>query len=250
MDPQVVRSDYEPNGEVPKCPICGMPLSVRLKGEKAKLPEGITARVQFSPERIQLAGIKTMPVGYRPMVKQTTTVGYVAFDESGLSRIVSRVEGYVEKLYVDTTFTMVHKGDPLAEIYSPELYSAAQELITARQRGGMADLVAGARKKLLLLGVSPEEIDAIAASGQAAPRLVIRSPQTGYVVDKKMVAGASVEARMTLFDVADLSTVWVEADVYEKDIALLQPGQAVEATVEALPNRTFAGQACLGLPST
>ncbi len=100
----------------------------------------------------------------------------------------------------------------------------------------------------MLLGVGPEEIDAIAASGQAAPRLVIRSPQTGYVVDKKIVAGSSVETRMTLFEVADLSTVWVEADVYEKDIALLKPGQAVEATVEAFPNRTFAGKLALVYP--
>ena len=189
MDPQVVRSTYEPNGDVPKCPICGMPLSLRKKGEAAKLPEGITGRVQLSPERIQLAGIKTVPVEYRPMAKQTKTVGYVTFDESRLSRIVSRVEGYVEKLYVDETFTVVHKGDPLAEIYSPELYSTARELVlaTPRRRGG--DLAAAARNKLLLLGVSPQEIDGIVASGQPSPRLVIRSPQTGYVVEKKIVVG-------------------------------------------------------------
>ena len=125
MDPQVVRSNYEPNGEVPKCPICGMPLSIRKKGEATKLPEGVTGRVQLSPERIQLAGIKTVPVEYRPMAKETKTVGYVAFDESRLSKIVSRVDGYVEKLYVDKTFDVVKKGDPLAEVYSPELYSTA-----------------------------------------------------------------------------------------------------------------------------
>ncbi len=135
MDPQVIRSTYEPNGDVPKCPICGMPLSVRKKGKRPKLPAGVTGRVQLSPERIQLAGIKTVAVEYRPVAKQTKTVGYVAFDESRLSRIVSRVEGYVEKLYVDETFTVVHKGDPLAEIYSPELYSTARELVLATRAG-------------------------------------------------------------------------------------------------------------------
>ena len=75
MDPQVIRSTYEPNGDVPKCPICGMPLSMRKKGEAAELPAGITGRVQLSPERIQLAGIKTVPVEYRPVAKQTKTVG-------------------------------------------------------------------------------------------------------------------------------------------------------------------------------
>jgi Cu(I)/Ag(I) efflux system membrane fusion protein len=248
MDPQVIRSTYEPNGDVPKCPICGMPLSVRAKGEATKLPEGVTGRVQLSPERVQLAGIKTATIQYRPIAKQTKTVGYVAFDESRLSRIVSRVEGYVEKLYVDETFTVVHQGDPLAEIYSPDLYSAAQELVLASRAGGVADLAAAARKKLLLFGVSQQEIDSIAASGQPTPRLVIRSPQTGYVVEKKIVVGSSVEAKMTLLEVADLTTVWIEADVYEKDIPFLQVGQKVEATVEADPHHIFTGRLALIYP--
>jgi Cu(I)/Ag(I) efflux system membrane fusion protein len=248
MDPQVVRSTYEPNGDVPKCPICGMPLSQRKKGETVKLPEGVTGRVQLSPERIQLAGIKTVSVGYRPVAKQTKTVGYITFDESRLSRIVSRVEGYVEKLYVDETYTVVHKGDPLAELYSPELYSTARELVVATRAGGVGDLAAAARNKLLLLGVGQQEIDAIVASGQPSPRLVIRSPQAGYVVEKKIVAGSSVDAKMTLFEVADLSTVWIEADVYEKDIPFLEVGQEVEAVVEAYPNRTFLGRVAMIYP--
>jgi Cu(I)/Ag(I) efflux system membrane fusion protein len=145
MDPQVVRSTYEPNGDVPKCPICGMPLSIRKKGDAVRLPEGITGRVQLSPERIRLAGIMTAPVDYRPVARETKTVGYVAFDESRLAQIVSRVDGYVEKLYVDKTFAVVRKGDPLAEIYSPELYSAARELGLATRDGGVADLAAAAR---------------------------------------------------------------------------------------------------------
>ena len=248
MHPNVVRSTYEPNGDVPSCPICGMPLSVREKGEAPPLPAGVTARVQFSPERIQLAGIKTVPVDYRPMLNQVRTVGTVSFDESRLSRVVSRVAGYVEKLYVDKTFTMVNKGDRLAEIYSPELYSAAQELILAQRSTAIADLAASARKKLLLLGVDQKEIDAIGASSQAAPRLVIRSPQTGYVVSKNVVEGSSVDAQMTLLEVADLSTVWVEADVYEKDLGRIEPGQSVEATVEAVPGKIFTGQIALVYP--
>jgi Cu(I)/Ag(I) efflux system membrane fusion protein len=248
MDPQVVRSDYEPNGDVPKCPICGMPLRQRKKAEKVELPAGITGRVQLSPERIQLAGIKTAPVEYRGAARRTKTVGYVTYDESRLSRVVSRVDGYVEKLYVDKTFDLVRKGDPLAEIYSPELYATAKELLLAGGHGGVADLAASARQKLLLLGVDQREIDGIVASGQPSARLIIRSPQTGYVVEKKIVVGASVEAKMTLLEVADLSAVWVEADVYEKDIPFLAPGQKVEATVESYPNRTFAGKLALVYP--
>ena len=249
MDPQVVQSTYEPNGDVPKCPICQMPLSVREKGTAVQLPPGITARVQLSPERVHQAGIQTVAVDYRPVVQQTKTVGYIAFDESRLSRVVSRVDGYVEKLYVDKTFTLVHQGDPLAEIYSPELFSTARELALATRDGGVADLAAAARKKLELLGVGRTEIDAIVASGKASPRLVLRSPQTGYVVDKKIVVGSSVDAKMTLLEIADLSTVWVEADVYEKDIAFLQVGQKVEATVEARPGAVFPGKLALIHPT-
>ena len=248
MDPQVVRPGYEPNGDVPKCPICGMPLAVRKTGEKVKLPTGVTARVQLSPERIQLAGIKTVAVEYRPMFRETKTVGYVTFDESRLSRVVSRVDGYVEKLYVDKTFDFVRRGDPLAEIYSPDLYSTARELILSAKGQGVDGVATYARNKLLLLGVDRVDIDRMVAAGEPSTQIVIRSPQTGYVVAKKIVAGASVEAKMTLLEVADLSTVWIEADVYEKDIAFLQVGQTIEATVEAYPQRVFKGKLALIYP--
>ena len=242
MDPQVVRRTYESNGDLPHCPICGMPLRIHDKGTKEELPAGVTGRVQLSPERIQMAGIKTVAVDYRPVARQTKTVGYVTYDESGLSRIVSRVDGYVEKLYVDKSFTVVHKGDPLAEIYSPELYGTALQLVLDSRSQGLGKLVAAERDKLMLLGVSPQDIDRMVASGEPSQRVMIRSPQSGYVVEKKIVLGASVEAKMTLFEVADLATVWIEAEVYENDIAFLQPGQKVEARVESYPNRTFAGK--------
>ena len=103
--------------------------------------------------------------------------------------------------------------------------------------------MAESAKKLLLLGVSAGGSRRRSPTGKEPPaRLVIRSPQSGFVVEKKIVVGASVEPKMTLLEIADLSSVWVEAEVYEKDIAFLQPGQKVEATVEAYPNRTFPGE--------
>ena len=241
MHPQVTRNGYESNGDVPICPICGMPLSLHDKGAKEELPPGVTGRVSLSPERIAMAGIKTATIGYRPMSRQTKTVGYVTYDESRMSRVVSRVEGYVEKLYVDKTFTVVRKGDALAEIYSPELYSTAKELILAKRSNVSPELAESARQKLLLLGVSEEEIAAITASREPPKRLVIRSPQSGYVIDKKIVRGASVEPKMTLLEIADLSSVWVEAEVYEKDLAFLSPGQKVAAKVDAWSEQTFRG---------
>jgi Cu(I)/Ag(I) efflux system membrane fusion protein len=248
MHPQVVRSGMEPNGEMPKCPICGMPLSLRKRSVAAPLPTGVTGRVQLSPERIRMAGVQTVPVEFRPMNKEVATVGEVAYDETKLSRITSRVSGYLEKLYVDRTFVKVDKGDPLADVYSPELYIAAKELVLTTRPGGPQDLAQSARQRLALLGVSPREIDQIAVSGKAVPRLTLRSPQSGYVIAKDVVEGSRVEEGMTLIQVADLATVWIEADVYESDIALLRPGQGVRATVDALPNRSFGGTIALVYP--
>ena len=249
MHPQVVRNGLEPNGEVPKCPICGMPLSLRTKGQLPALARGVTGRVQLSPDRIQLAGIQTALVEYRPLSKQITTVGNVTYDESRLSRVVSRVGGYVEKLYINKTFTLCKEGEPLAEIYSPDLYSAGQEMLSASQRTGSGtDLAASVRQRLRLLGVSDEEIRGIVQSGRATPLLVIRSPQHGYVMLKDIVKGARVEPGMTLLEVADLSTVWIEAEVYEKDLPFLREGQSIEATVESLPGRVFSGKVSLIYP--
>ena len=121
MHPSVIQ------GEPGQCPICGMPLARRAKGEKAALPEGVTARVQLAPFRISQAGIRTAEVGYAPLVQTLTTVGYVAFDERRLANVVSKVPGKtrVERLFVNYTGKEVKAGEPLAELYSPELSRSA-----------------------------------------------------------------------------------------------------------------------------
>jgi Cu(I)/Ag(I) efflux system membrane fusion protein len=248
MHPNVVRQGLDPNGAIPKCPICGMPLSLRKKGEVLKLPEGVLSRKQLSPEQIQLAGIKTVTVAYQPLTKELTTVGYVGYDESRRSRIVSRVAGYLEKLYVDKPWTSVKEGDPLVEIFSPELYSGVRELLQATERGANSALAKSGREKLRLLGVGDQEIDEIVQSGRANHRLVMRSPRTGHVIRKEVLEGGHIEAGQTLFEIADLTQIWIEAEVYEADIELIHEGQAVEATVEAFRNRPFAGRVSLVHP--
>ncbi|TPW11196.1 MAG: membrane-fusion protein, partial [bacterium] len=248
MHPWVARSDRDPDGSIPKCPICGMSLSTRKKGDKPELPANVTGRVQFSPDRIRLAGLATEKVAYRRLVKELTTVGSVRYDEGQLSRIVTRVSGYVEKLLVNSTYEQVMLGQPMVELYSPELVSAVRELLLMRKAGGQAELAGLARKKLELFGVAPNEIDEVLRAGDAAHRLLIRSPQQGYVIRKEVVRGARVEVGQTLFEVADLSKVWIEADVYEKDVAFLRAGQAIEATVEAWPGKVFHGKVSLVHP--
>jgi Cu(I)/Ag(I) efflux system membrane fusion protein len=285
MHPTVVRDGLEPDGSVPKCPICGMPLSLHKKGEHVDLPEGIAARVQLSPERIAMAGVKTAEVTYQPLVKEIRTVGAVDYDETRRSRIVSRAAGFVEKLYVDKSYTAVAQGEPLALIYSPDLSSTAADLVLALNRGA-TDLVESGKERLKRLGIDENEVEQIVAERQllmavkrgdkveadrVADRLrrldvpdseineikttrqvpsgiVIRSPFSGHIINKAIVQGDKVDAGMTLFDVADLSHAWVEADVFETDIPLLHAGQAVDVTVEGLPNEVFHGQILLVHP--
>lgn len=250
MHPQIIRA--EPGN----CPICGMPLSKRKKGEASKLPEGVTARVQFSPFRIAQGGIRTSAVEWKPLEREIETVGFVDYDERKLARITARFPGRVEALAVDFTGTSVERGKPLATLYSPEVYAAEESLVTAAR--GLHDaesaatpdahaverdrtLVDAARSRLTLWGLWPEQVEAIEKSGKASPTVDVLAPLAGIVTKKTVVAGDYVAEGAALFDVADLSTVWVKARVYEDDLGVVAVGQKVSATASAYPGETFEG---------
>jgi Cu(I)/Ag(I) efflux system membrane fusion protein len=254
MHPSVVR------GAPGNCPICGMPLSKRRKGEEQVLAEGVTARVQLAPLRIAQAGIRTAEVGYSPMTQTVTTVGFVTFDERRLARISSKIKGMarVEKLLVNFTGTFVEVGQPLAELYSPELYQATRELLLAQSTsavrldaqtslgqsllGNRSDLVTLARDKLALWGITPEQVDGILSKGKAEYRLPILAPICGFVVRKNIFEGQYVTEGESMFEVADLSHVWVQAQIYEDQLDLVREGQKVEATVNSFPGQVFPGK--------
>jgi Cu(I)/Ag(I) efflux system membrane fusion protein len=246
MHPSIVRDN---NKE--KCPICFMPLSKRKKGEAsdAPLPPGVVSRVQVSPYRVVLAGVRTAPVGYLPLAKEITTVGTVEFDERGLKHVAARVKGRIDKLSVNQTGQMVHKGDALATLYSPDLVVTAQNLIDAT-RSGNKDLAQIARDRLLLWGLEPDQIDQIVKGGKAATQVTVRSPIDGHVIKKYQTEGRYVDEGTPLYDVADLATVWIQAQVYEDDLAFLPPEShelaredrlPVRATTRAFPGESFAG---------
>ncbi len=247
MDPSVIRDSLESNGAVPKCPICGMPLSLRKKGVPMVLPPGVVGRVSLSPNRVRMAGIRTSEIGLRPMEMSIRTVGVVAYDESHQSQIVSRIGGYIEKLFVNKTFVQVNQGDALAEIYSPELYTAVQELKVASQITN-SNLSKLAREKVRLLGIQDQEIDAMLRSVDGKYRVVVRSPASGFVIQKIVQQGSTVSPGQMLFEIADLAAVWIEADVYERDLSLIKVGQQIEATVDAYPNEKFKGTVSLIYP--
>jgi Cu(I)/Ag(I) efflux system membrane fusion protein len=261
MHPNVVQ-------EAPgSCPICGMPLSKRKKGEPETLPPGVTARLNLSPSRVRQAGVETIAVAYRPLDETVTTVGSVTFDERRLARISSKIKGMarVETLHVNFNGTAVRAGEPLAELYSPELYQAVRELLLAQQSardrsraqtpaarallGSPDDLVALARQKLALWGITPKQVDEILQKGQAEVTLPILAPISGVVVRKNVVEGQYVTEGEAMFEVADLSHVWIQAQVYEDQIPLVQVGQAVEAKVEAFPGEVFPGTVAFKAPT-
>lgn len=250
MHPTVVRdNDRE------KCPICFMPLSRRKKGEThdEPLPAGVVNRVQLSPYRVVLAGINTWEVDYRPLSKEITAVGYVEFNERNVKNVSARVKGRIDALLVNETGQTVDAGDVLASIYSPDLLVTVQNLLAAR-RNNSAELLNSAKTRLQLLGISDDQIDEIIQSGKANTHLKIRSPIAGHVIRKYVREGQYVEEGSPLYDVADLATVWIQAQIYEDDLAFLPSEQIhnkkalfgeeplfVTATTRAFPNEEFQG---------
>jgi multidrug efflux pump subunit AcrA (membrane-fusion protein) len=240
MHPTIVRDHPD------KCPICAMPLSRRKKADRddvEPLPPGVVSRVSLTPYKVAVAGIETTAIGYRPLTREITAFGLVEFDERKLARISARLPGKsrIDRLYVNVTGQMVRKGDPLAQLYNPDLIVTVQNLRDS-QRSGKSDLLRMARERLTLWGIDDDQVkDLLRTSEAGGPQLLIRSPISGYVLKKYQVEGEYVEEGMRLYDVADLSSVWIEAQVYEDDIAFLKEGLAVSLTTKAYPGRTFPG---------
>jgi membrane fusion protein, copper/silver efflux system len=256
MHPAIVRDN---NKE--KCPICFMPLSRRAKGTESEeaLPAGTVARVQLTPYRVVLAGVRTAPVGFHPLHREITTVGTVEFDERALRTVAARFKGRIDKLFVNQTGQAVSKGDPLASVYSPDIVVTVQSLLAARKANN-ADQEANARNRLALWGVEADQIDDILKAGEPVTHLTVRSPITGHVIKRYPREGQYVDEGGPLFDVADLSTVWIQAQFYEEDLAFLPRGAhdpktglpemplPVEATTRGRPGETFAGKLSFVFP--
>jgi Cu(I)/Ag(I) efflux system membrane fusion protein len=240
MHPYIVR-------EAPKekCPICHMDLARRKKGSGTPeaLPAGTVSRVQLSPYRVVLAGVQTWEIDYLPLTKEITTVGSVEFNETKQRHIAARQKGRILKLHVNYTGQMVEQGEELATLdvrYSPELTVTLEDLLKARNKGSK-ELERMARKRLSLWDVGDEQINEFVQTGKVTTQLTIRSPIRGHVVKKYQKEGNFVDEGTALYDVADLDTVWIEAQVYEADQGLLREGLAASATTLSLPSQVFSG---------
>lgn len=244
MHPTIVRDHSD------KCPICNMPLSKRKKGDKQEdeaLPPGVVSRVQLTPYKVAVAGIETVELGYRPLTRDLNAVGLVEFDETKQAHIATRQKGRIVKLFVNTTGQMVEKGEKLAVVdvrYSPELMVTLEDLRRARKQADRAseDM---ARQRLRVYDVDEAQIKEFLNTGKVNTEMTIVSPLHGHIIKKYQREGNFVEDGTPLYDVADLTTVWIEAQVYENDLAFLtdavEKKLPVVATAKGFPNREFKG---------
>lgn len=202
--------------------------------------EGDSGAISIDPVTTQNMGLRTAVVTKGAVRRSIRTVGAIDFNETALSEVTTKFKGWIEKLYVDSTGKQVHKGEPLFEIYSPDLYSAQNEYVLASTRGiGPKE---SALTKLKYYDVSEEQIAELERTRQAKKTLSVSAPRDGVVVEKMAVEGQMVEAGMKLYRIADLSTVWVQSQVYEQDLGFIKLGQEAVVSLSYLPDRKFRGR--------
>jgi membrane fusion protein, copper/silver efflux system len=250
-----------------ECPICGMKL---VKVEKAK-PNGAPsaaarnenvatsaavsglASVEIDAARQQLIGLKTAEATEGPVGGAWRTVGRVAIDETRVRHVNLKVPGFVERIYVDFVGKKVKQGDPLFSIYSPELLSAQEEyLLALRTRGALSaasaarsngeELVTAARRKLQLWDIPAAQIAKLESTGLSQKTLTLFSPVAGVVTRKDVVEGMKLDAGAMPYEIVDLSSVWVLADVYENELRFVTEKMEATLKLTAFPNRDFKGK--------
>lgn len=226
------------------CPFCGMALTPMEKQDGAH-------GIHIDPTTVQNMGVRTEDISLRDLQTEIRTSGKVQVDESRLFIVNARVMGYVEKLKVNTTGEKVRKGQSLLELYSPDLVSAQEEYLTALHYAkattgtngtGSNDLVESTRRRLLNWGISEGEIIALEKENLARNTLSIVSPASGIVLEKMVVEGQNIMAGMLLFRMADLSKVWVIANIYQRDLAAAKIGSIAEVELNYAKGKPFVGK--------
>ncbi len=212
--------------------------------------------VEIPPEKQQLIGVKTVVAGIKPLRKIIRTVGMVQYDERRLYTVNTKFEGWIEKLHIDYTGRYVRKGEPLAEIYSPELLATQQEFINLLQWDKKSNAVKndtvgsmlandsraimeGARQRLRLMDISDEQINRIEQTGKPLRTLTIYSPVSGYVVQKMAFQGMRAMPGEKLFDIADLSTIWILSDIFENELPLIKTGEKALISLSYFSGKEF-----------
>jgi RND family efflux transporter MFP subunit len=211
--------------------------------------------VTIDPVLTQNIGVRVSPVEEGPLVLTIRTVGYLREAETHQHDITLKVDGWIERLHANTEGMFVKKGDPLFDLYSPDVQVAQEELLLAKRAlerlpaeaeerlgSDTERLIESARQKLALWNVPKETIDEVLRAGKASATVTFRSPTDGYVVEKMVVQGSAVEARMKLLRIVDQSELWIDAQIYESQIPYVRIGQKARASIRGRPEAAFEGE--------
>lgn len=224
-------------------------------GSMESMPGMSPGMVMVTQQNQQLLGIKTAAVERRAIAQTIRTVGSVTYDETRVTHVHSKVDGWVERLYVNYTGKLVQKGQPLFTLYSPDVLATQQEYLLALRardrlagssipevRSGASSLVEAAKSRLSLWDISGEQIQEIEKSGEFKKALTLYSPRSGFVIKKDINEGMKVMPDKELYTIADLSNVWVNIDIYEYDIPLIKVGQPATLNLSYDPGKSFTGK--------
>jgi RND family efflux transporter MFP subunit len=213
------------------------------------------APVQLSPQRLQSIGITSAAIQTKSLSNEIRAVGNVAVDEQLQAYVQTRFSGWIQKVYADTTYQFVRKGQPLFTIYSPNLVTTEQEYLLAKKNGkllsqstvpgvaqGADSLLSAAEERLRQFDIPQREIQHLEATGQVRHDLEIDSPVSGYITERNALPNLYVQPATRLYTIADLSTVWVFAEVFQSDMGQIKVGDPASVTSDAYPGRTFSGR--------
>ena len=243
---------------VPKKDPMGMDYVPVFEGEE---PPAKAGTVKISLDKVQLLGVRTEPAAERELRRAIEAVGTIQANERLLYKVTPRFEGWIEKLHVNTTGQAVARGQPLMEVYSPELITAQDEYLIALRaiedtrassteaQAVMQRLADGVLRRLRNWGISDTELETLRKEGKARQLLTYRSPVAGVVLQKPSVQGMRFMPGEALYEIADLSSVWLVAEVFERDLGLVKAGQEAKLRILAYPDKLFAGKVVFIYPT-
>ncbi|MGZ4899815.1 MAG: efflux RND transporter periplasmic adaptor subunit [Candidatus Angelobacter sp.] len=211
--------------------------------------------VQLTPERMQSIGVKLGKAEIQRVSDEIRAAGNVEIDERRIAYVQTRFPGWIRKVYADASYQFVRKGEPLFTIYSPDLVNTQQEYLLAKKNGeavrassvsgvasGSQSLLAATRQRLEQWDVPASEIEKLESTGRVITDLTFNSPTTGYITERTALPNMYVQPETRLYTVADLSSVWVSAQVFQSDLGRIKPGDPAAVTVDAYPGQTFNGR--------
>lgn len=229
MHPDVITND--PNAI---CPICGMDLVPLEAGGEAGV-------VKLTPTVINSLGVRTAKARRRTLYRRIDSVGYIDMDETRLRTVSLRTDGWVERLVVKTMGERVTKGQLLLELYSPKLVNAQEEYLQSLKHKNEL-LINASKERLIALGISPEQIQTLEESGVVEDLVKVYAPQSGIVSELTVREGMYVKPSQNIFNLVDLSSVWLMVDVFERQADWVEIGQRAEATLPFMPGKSWEGQ--------